>query len=131
MEALVASDFDNVEAARGLAAQMRQANVSDVAKVRAVNERIVAIDPFDGEAHATLGRLAMERNDFEAATRDFKVVLALNPIDRAAAHTDLAASYLKSGKAADAKKQTLAALEIAPSYTRAQELLLELVEAKK
>ncbi len=117
LEALVATDFDNVEAARGLATQMRQANVSDVAKVRAVNERIVAIDPFDGEAHATLGRLAMERNDFEAATRDFKVVLALNPIDRAAAHTDLAASYLKSGKTADAKKQTLAALEIAPSYT--------------
>jgi len=131
LEALVATDFDSVEAARGLAAQMRQANISDAAKVRAVNERIVAIDPFDGEAHATLGRLAMERNDFEAATRDFKVVLALNPIDRAAAHTDLAASYLKSGKAADAKKQTLAALEIAPSYTRAQELLLELVEAKK
>ena len=131
LEALVATDFDNVEAARGLASQMRQANVTDVAKVRAVNERIVAIDPFDGEARATLGRLAMDRNDFEAANRDFKVALALNPIDRAAAHTDLAASYLKLGKAADAKKQTLAALEIAPSYARAQELLLELVEAKK
>ena len=131
LQALVATDFDNVEAARGLASQMRQANITDVARIRAVNERIVAIDPFDGEAHSTLGRLAMDRNDFEAATRDFKVALALNPIDRAAAHTDLAASYLKSGKAADAKKQTLAALEIAPSYTRAQELLLELVEAKK
>jgi tetratricopeptide (TPR) repeat protein len=131
LEALVATDFDNVEAARGLASQMRQANITDVAKVRAVNERIVAIDPFDGEAHSILGRLAMDRKDFEAASRDFKAVLALNPIDRAAAHTDLAASYLKLGKAADAKKQTLAALEIAPSYTRAQELLLELVEAKK
>ena len=95
-----------------------------------MNERIVAIDPFDGEAHTALGRLAMDRNDFEAATRDFKVALALNPIDRASAHTDLAASYLKSGKPADAKKQTLAALEIAPSYGRAQELLLELVERK-
>src|SRR6185436_9391512 len=131
LQALVATDFDNVEAARGLASQMRQANITDVARIRAVNERIVAIDPFDGEARATLGRLAMDRNDFETASRDFKVALALNPIDRAAAHTDLAASYLKLGKAADAKKQTLAALEIAPSYTRAQELLLELVEAKK
>ena len=131
LEALVATDFDNVEGARGLASQMRQANITDVAKVRAVNERIVAIDPFDGEAHSTLGRLAMDRKDFETASRDFKAALALNPIDRAAAHTDLAASYLKLGKAADAKKQTLAALEIAPSYTRAQELLLELVEAKK
>ena len=40
---------------------------------------------------------------------------------------DLAESYLKSGKKADAKKQTLAALEIAPSYERAQTLLLQLV----
>ena len=61
--------------------EMRQANVTDPAKVRAVNERIVAIDPFDGEAHVVLGRLAMQRNDPEAATRDFKAVLALNPVD--------------------------------------------------
>jgi hypothetical protein len=35
---------------------------------------------------------------------------------------------LKGGRKADAKKQTLAALELAPSYERAQRLLLELVE---
>ena len=36
-------------------------------------------------------------------------------LDRAAAITDLAESYLRGGKKADAKRQTLAALEIAPS----------------
>jgi len=55
-------------------------------------------------------------------------MLALAPVDRAAAHTDLAESYWKSGKNAEAKKQTLAALEIAPSYERAQDLLLKLVD---
>ena len=54
-------------------------------------------------------------------------MLALEPVDHAAAHTDLAESYLKGGKRAEAKKQTLAALEIAPSYERAQDLLLKLV----
>ena len=50
-----------------------------------------------------------------------------DPVDQAAAHTDLAESYFKSGQRAEAKKQTLAALEIAPSYERAQDLLLKLV----
>jgi Tfp pilus assembly protein PilF len=54
-------------------------------------------------------------------------VIALAPVDRAAAYTDLAESYFAGGKKAEAKKQTLAALEIAPSYERAQELLLKLV----
>jgi tetratricopeptide (TPR) repeat protein len=130
LEALVAVDFDDVEAARALASEMKQAAVTDPAKVRAVNERIAAIDPFDGEAHVVLGRLAMQRNEPEVATREFKAVLALKPVDPAAAHTDLAESYYKSGKTAEAKKQTLAALEIAPTYARAQELLLNLVEKR-
>jgi tetratricopeptide (TPR) repeat protein len=130
LQALVAVDFDNVDAARDLASEMRKAGINDVVRIRAVNERIVAVDPYDGDAHTILGRLAMDRNEAEAATRDFKVALALNPVDRAAAHTDLAGSYFKAGKMSDAKKQTLAALEIAPTYPPAQELLLKLVEAR-
>jgi Tfp pilus assembly protein PilF len=57
-------------------------------------------------------------------------VLAIGPVDPAAAHTDLAESYFKSGKRTEAKKQTLAALEIAPTYERAQELLLKLTEGR-
>jgi tetratricopeptide (TPR) repeat protein len=130
LQALLAVDFDNVDAARDLASEMRKAGVNDPARVRAVNERIVAVDPFDGDAQTILGRLAMDRNDAESAMRDFKVALALNPVDRAAAHADLAASYFKAGRTAEAKKQTLAALEIAPTYPPAQELLLKLVEAR-
>ncbi len=91
-------------------------------------ERIAAIDPFDAEAHVQLGRMALQRNEAETAAREFRTVLALGPVDRAAAFTDLAESYFKAGKRAEAKKQTLAALEIAPTYERAQGLLLKLVE---
>jgi Tfp pilus assembly protein PilF len=127
LEALIAVDFDNIDAARQLASLLRAAGVSDPAKMRPVFERIAAIDPFDADAHATLGRLAMQRSEPDTAAREFRTVIALGPVDRAAAITDLAESYLKGGKKADAKKQTLAALEIAPSYERAQTLLLQLV----
>jgi tetratricopeptide (TPR) repeat protein len=130
LTALVANDFNNVDAARQLATLLRQNESSDPAKLMPVYQRIAAIDPFDAEAHAALGRLAMDRNDADAAAREFRSVLALNPVDRAAAHTDLAESYYKIGKKAEAKKQTLAALEIAPSYERAQGLLLKLVDEK-
>jgi len=130
LQSVVDTDFDNVEAARALSSEMRKAGIDDPAKVRAVNERIIAIDPFDNDAHTVLGRLAMQRNDADTATREFKAALLLNPVNRAEAHTDLAESYFKIGKKDDAKKQTLAALEIAPTYGRAQDLLLKIVEER-
>jgi tetratricopeptide (TPR) repeat protein len=132
LQALVAADFDNVDAPRQLATLLRQEKIEDPARLRPVYERIVAIDPFDAEAHAMLGRLAMQRSEAgsaDAAAREFRAVLALAPVDRAAAHTDLAEAYFKSGKKAEAKKQTLQALEVAPSYERAQQLLLKLVDS--
>ena len=57
----------------------------------------------------------------------FGVDAAVAPVDRATALTDLAESYFAAGKMDEAKTQTLAALEIAPSYERAQQLLLKLV----
>jgi len=127
LTALVAVDFNNVEAARKLAELLRQTGVDDAGKLQPVAQRIVAIDPFDPDAHAMLGRFALQRSDADAAAREFRTVIALGPVDRAAAYTDLAESYFKAGKRAEAKKQTLAALEIAPNYERAQDLLLKLV----
>ena len=127
LTSLVAVDFNNVEAARLLAGMLRQDQVEDAARLAPIYQRIAAIDPFDSEAHTMLGRFALQRNDADAASREFRTVLALGPVDRAAAYTDLAESYFKGGKRADAKKQTLNALEIAPGYERAQDLLLKIV----
>ena len=44
------------------------------------------------------------------------------PPTRPPAHCDLGESYLLAGRPADAKREALAALEIAPSFERAQEL---------
>jgi tetratricopeptide (TPR) repeat protein len=128
LTALVAVDFNNVEAARLLAQQLQLERIEDPARLQPVYQRIAAIDPFDAEAHTMLGRFALQSNDADAASREFRTVIALGPVDRAAAYTDLAESYLNAGKRAEAKKQTLAALEIAPTYERAQGLLLKLVD---
>ena len=129
LTALMDVDFENLGAAQELAALMREAAVTDPARLRPVYERIVALDPFDGEARGYLGRVLMQRNDTDAASREFRTVIALKPIDPAVAHTDLAESYLKAGKRDDAKRQALAALEIAPTFARAQDLLLQLTTA--
>jgi tetratricopeptide (TPR) repeat protein len=128
LTALVAVDFNNVEAARQLADLLRQSGVEDPARLTPVYQRIAAIDPFDPEAHAMLGRYALARNEADFASREFRAVLALGPVDKAAAYTDLGESYFKGGKRAEAKKQVMLALEIAPGYERAQDLLLKLVD---
>jgi Flp pilus assembly protein TadD len=130
LEALMKWDFNSVEVPRKLAALMRSNGITDAARLQPVFERIVAVDPFDADAHVALGRMAMQANQSDTAIREFKTVVALGPVDEAAAHTDLAESYLKSGKRVEARRQTLAALEIAPSYERAQDLLLRLAETR-
>lgn len=130
LTALVAVDYNNVDAARQLAGLLRETDVSDPARLQPVYARITAVDPFDTEAHLALGRLALQVNQPEIASREFRTALALNPVDRAGVLTDLAESYYKAGKLPDAKKQVLAALEIAPTYERAQSLLLKVVEPR-
>jgi len=131
LTALVEVDVDNVEAARQLASLLKEQGVKDPARIRPVYERILALDPFDAEAHAVIGRLALDGNEADLAARSFRAVIALKPVDPASAHTDLAESYLKAGKPDEAKKETLAALELAPTFERAQNLLLRLAEARR
>jgi len=92
---------------------------------------VVAIDPFDGAAHSTLGRLDLEARRLDDAIRMFRVALAAKPLDRASAHADLAEALAESGQRDEAKKEALAALEIAPTFTRAQDLLLKLAQGSR
>jgi len=126
LRAVMAADFDNIDAPRRLVKLLREARLTSAVELEPVYARIAAIDPFDPEPHIELGRFAMARRDYETASREFRAVLALNPVDAASAHTDLAESYLGSGKRPEARRSILAALEIAPSYERAQDLLLRL-----
>jgi Tfp pilus assembly protein PilF len=124
-ELLIASDHTNLEAARKMWTLAEAAG--DERAMTAALTRVVALDPFDATAHTGWGRLALKKRDVAVATREFRAALYTGAADKAAAHCDLGESYLLGGLRAEAKKEALAALEIAPSFERAQELLLNSV----
>jgi tetratricopeptide (TPR) repeat protein len=124
-EAVLASDHTNVEAARKMSALAEAAG--DERALTVALTRVVSLDPFDAAAHTGWGRAALKRRELVIATREFRAALQIGVTDKAAAHCDLGESYLLAGRKADAKKEALAALEIAPSFERAQELLLNAV----
>jgi len=125
-QAVLARDHATVDAARKLAALAEKAGATPALLL--AYERVVTIDPFDPLGHSGLGRLALKNNQAETAVREFRAALAIGPADRASAHCDLAEAYLLANQPAQAKAQALAALEIAPSYDRAQELLLRSIK---
>jgi tetratricopeptide (TPR) repeat protein len=84
------------------------------------------IYPLDASLHQIAGGVYLEQGAAPEAAREYQIVLALGPTDPANAHYDLARALLADGKKADARRQVLRALEIAPGFEKAQELLLKL-----
>ena len=126
LEAVLRIDHADVESARRLVSLV--AGSSDPRRMENAYERLVEIDPFDASAQLGLGRLALKRNDPETALRAFRATLAISSTNRVDAHTDTAEAYLMTGDTARAKQHTLEALEIAPTYDRALDLLLRINE---
>jgi tetratricopeptide (TPR) repeat protein len=119
-------DHDNVDAARQLAGLLEP----ESPRALAAWTRVADLDPFDATAGAALGRHALASGDAATAARWFRTALAARPKDEVAAHCDLAEAYRQLGSIAEAKRQVLAALEIAPTFPRAQDLLLTVVEGQ-
>jgi tetratricopeptide (TPR) repeat protein len=128
LEAVIKVESADVEAARKLASLV--APLGDEARTAAVYAVVAELDPFDGQAQAVVGRRALAQRDAARAQRALSAALAAGPADKATAHTDLAEAHLLAGQFADARRETLAALEIAPSFERAQDLLLKIIEAQ-
>ncbi len=126
LETLTGFDHTDVASARQLAALLDP--VADASRRSAALAKVVAIDPFDSAAHADLGRFALAADRLPDAVRAFRIAVAAGPADRAGAHADLGEALEKSGAKDAAKQQALLALEVAPTFPRAQDLLLRLVE---
>ncbi|TAK17039.1 MAG: hypothetical protein EPO35_04085 [Acidobacteria bacterium] len=115
-------DHDNLSAARTLATLAADGGAT--AELDFALTRIADLDPFDADAHTQLGRRELAQNRTERAIIEFASALALGPANLAEAHTDLGEAYLKAGRKDDAKKEAFIALEQAPTFARAQDLLL-------
>src|SRR5207247_9570956 len=85
------------------------------------------VNPFEYAAHTEAGRLSLEEKQYAQALSEFQVTLALDPPNVAEANYNLATAYHLLGKQPEAKHAVLRALEAAPSYEKAQEVLLKSV----
>lgn len=95
-------------------------------ELKRVMELQTYIQPADPEVHTALGEAAAETGDWGTAIASYQVLVGLNPIDPASAHFNLARALYGSGKKQEAKREVLRALEIAPHFEKAQQLLLKL-----
>ncbi len=127
LELLLEHDESSPETARVLASLADAAG--DDRRLRIAYERLIEIDPFDPIPHQALGRIAKQEERTEDALRELRIALALGPVDRVATHTDYAETLVVAGDLAEARRQAMLALEIAPTYERAQEVLLAVIEA--
>lgn len=98
----------------------------DVRGAAAALERLIWIDPLNQEVHQQLADLAERLSDWLRVVRERRALLALGPPDRAEARFQLARALAKSGDSASARREVLQLLEEAPSFEKAQLLLLEL-----
>ena len=127
LELLLEHDESSPEAARMLASLADTSK--DDRRLRIAYERLIEIDPFDPISHQVLGRMAKQDERTADALRELRIALALGPVDRVATHTDYAETLIAAGELEAAKRQAMLALEIAPTYERAQDVLLKVIEA--
>ncbi len=91
-------------------------------------DRAIQVDPYRNDVHELKAQYAEAINDSAAAVTEYEVLMQLEISDPVEARTNLAQAYLNNGQASEAKRNLLYALEQAPSYERAQRLLLRSIE---
>jgi cellulose synthase operon protein C len=87
--------------------------------------RMIYVFPLDAGLHEKLGNLNLDVGDTAGAVREFQVLVALNPGDKAGNHYNLAKAYKADGQKDKAREEAITALEAAPEFRPAQKLLLE------
>ncbi len=112
-------------AANELEFQLRE-QLADTLGMLTSLERAVWIFPYDISVHVRLAELAAARGLHHTAVRERRAVVLLDPPDILDARSEFAAALIKAGDRNAARKELLAILEQAPSFEKAQLLLLEL-----
>ncbi|MGQ0764035.1 MAG: tetratricopeptide repeat protein [Gemmatimonadota bacterium] len=89
-------------------------------------ERAVYITPFDASLHGLIAVAAAGVGAHRSNIRARQAIVALNPTDRVEALFELATAHAAAGELAAARREVLRALDLAPNYEKAQQLLLSL-----
>jgi tetratricopeptide (TPR) repeat protein len=108
-----------------LAALEEQSGQSETAA--ATLDSINEIYPVnDEDLHAHLGRLWLAQHNAAGAIREYSAMVASHPLDQAGALYHLAEAYYAARDSKQAEQNVLKALEAAPGYRPAQQLLLQI-----
>lgn len=102
------------------------AEAGDKKDAAAALGRMIYVFPLDAGLHEKLGNMDLETGATADAVREFQVLLALNPGDKAGSHYNLAKALKADGQNDKAREEAITALETAPEFRPAQKLLLEL-----
>ena len=102
------------------------ASTGDEPGAAAALRDLAHIHPYEIENHERLAALMESAGDLQGAATAWRGVVALRPVDLATAHYQLARVLHLDGDPSGARRAVLAALELAPNYEDALELLLEL-----
>ncbi len=100
----------------------------DMERVDYYIDRALQVDPYRQDVHLLKARYADTVNDTQLAVTEYEVLMKLEITDPVEARTNLAEAYLNNGQLAEAKQNVLYALEQAPSFQSAQQLLLDAVD---
>jgi cellulose synthase operon protein C len=124
LKALTLNDENHYDANIMLADLLEQ--LGDTSGAAAALERTMYIYPYDPATHVRLAQMYGALREHKKAVRERRAVVALNPVDRAEALYRLALAHRDAGDSAAARREVLRALEHAPAFEKAQDLLLAL-----
>ena len=124
LASLVKFDENNLDALKNVARLWL--SLGDRAKALEAIRLSFYMNPFDYSAHTQAGELSLDAKEYAQALAEFQVTLALDPPNVAEANYNLANAYHLLGRQPEARRVVLRALEAAPSYEKAQELLLKI-----
>ena len=125
LDKLVKTDENNLEALKNIA--RIRSSLGQPQQALDALEASFYINPFDYKLHAEAGELSLALKNFSLALSEFQAALALEPPNIAEANYNVATAYHALGRQPEAKRAVLRALEAAPRYDKAQELLLRIV----
>lgn len=91
-------------------------------------QRALSVSPYRLDVHQVSAQIAKLTENAPMAVREYEVLVTLDRNDPVEARTNLAEAYMNNGQTQEAKRNILTALEIAPSYQRAQQVLLKTVD---
>jgi len=126
LERLARLDSDSLSAFTRLAELC--ADTRDWPATAQYARRVLAVNPLMPVGHETLARAGEQLEQYDDVAEALAALGEMEPVDPAGLHYRIAVAYDKLGQRNFARRHVLIALEEAPRYREAQQLLLRIVD---